>query len=193
MRTIPGDATALPVPDDSADAVIMVSVLHQVADWRKALDEAARVLRPGGRLVVMLLTADHLEQVTWAFDLFPSTRTFALTCRPSLAELTTYLPGTTAGPIWFTDLADASIGALCAFPEAMLDERVRRQTSFFGRLERDNPAELAIGLEQLRDMLDRGEDPRADRQEARARRGDATIVALPDQGTRSSMTGNQPS
>jgi SAM-dependent methyltransferase len=176
LRVIPGDATSLPEPADSADAVIMISMLHQVAEWSQALDEAARVLRPGGRLAVMLLTADHLEQVSWAFDLFPSTRDFALARRPRLAALTAHLPGTTAVPIWFADLADASIGALCAFPEAMLDERLRRQTSFFGRLEHDNPAELSTGLDRLREMLSQGEDPRTGRQEARARLGDATIL-----------------
>lgn len=176
LRVLAGDATSLPLADTSADALVMISMLHQVPNWRAALDEAARVLRPGGRLAVMVLAADHLKEVTWAFDLFPSARTFALTRRPTLAALTGHLPGTVATPIWFADLADASIGALCAQPEAMLDERLRRQTSFFGRLERDNPAELAQGLARLREMLNRGEDPRAGREAARARLGDATIL-----------------
>ena len=82
-----------------------------------------------------------------------------------------------AAPMWFDDLDDASIGALCAHPPAVLDERLRRQTSFFDRLERDNPAELAVGLEDLRMMLHAGQDPRAGREAARAQLGDASVLS----------------
>ncbi len=46
------DMTALPFSDDSFDAVIAVHVLHLVPEWRKALDEALRVLVPGGALLL---------------------------------------------------------------------------------------------------------------------------------------------
>ncbi|MEU5029470.1 class I SAM-dependent methyltransferase [Streptomyces milbemycinicus] len=45
-----GRAEALPVPDSSADAVVASLVLCTIADVPKALAEAARVLKPGGRL-----------------------------------------------------------------------------------------------------------------------------------------------
>ena len=44
--------TALPFDDASFDAVIAVHVLHLVPEWRKALDEALRVLRPGAALLL---------------------------------------------------------------------------------------------------------------------------------------------
>lgn len=47
-----GDIAELPFEDASFDVLIMVHVLHLVADWRAVLREAARVLRPGGRLVL---------------------------------------------------------------------------------------------------------------------------------------------
>jgi SAM-dependent methyltransferase len=47
-----GDAAALPFPDGSFDAVVFDSVLTHAADPERALDEAVRVLRPGGRLGV---------------------------------------------------------------------------------------------------------------------------------------------
>jgi tRNA threonylcarbamoyl adenosine modification protein (Sua5/YciO/YrdC/YwlC family) len=47
------DASALPVGAGSVDTVVMVWVLHVVGDPAAALAEAARVLRPGGRLVVI--------------------------------------------------------------------------------------------------------------------------------------------
>jgi ubiquinone/menaquinone biosynthesis C-methylase UbiE len=45
------DATALPFPDGSFDAVLSVLMLHHVVAWERALAEAARVLRPGGLLI----------------------------------------------------------------------------------------------------------------------------------------------
>ncbi|HOV88325.1 MAG TPA: class I SAM-dependent methyltransferase, partial [Syntrophobacteraceae bacterium] len=43
-----GDVLALPYRDDSLDAVFAFGVLHHVPDWRTALHEISRVLKPGG-------------------------------------------------------------------------------------------------------------------------------------------------
>jgi ubiquinone/menaquinone biosynthesis C-methylase UbiE len=53
-----GDAQALPYPDDTFDAAYLVAVLGEVPDQDAALRELARVLRPGGRLVVGELFGD---------------------------------------------------------------------------------------------------------------------------------------
>lgn len=50
------DTTALPFEDDRFDAVVSLLMLHHVIDWRDALTEVARVLRPGGTLVGYDLT-----------------------------------------------------------------------------------------------------------------------------------------
>jgi ubiquinone/menaquinone biosynthesis C-methylase UbiE len=47
-----GDARDLPYEDSSFDAVVLVTVLGEIPDQDAALREIARVLRPGGRLVV---------------------------------------------------------------------------------------------------------------------------------------------
>ena len=44
------DATSLPLPDASVDAVISNGVLNLVPEKEKAFSEIRRVLRPGGRL-----------------------------------------------------------------------------------------------------------------------------------------------
>ena len=41
------DATDLPFPDDTFDAVVSFIMLHHVIDWEAAVAEAIRVLRPG--------------------------------------------------------------------------------------------------------------------------------------------------
>lgn len=50
VEVVEGVADRLPAADDSVDAVVAALVLCSVADQSRALDEIARVLRPGGRL-----------------------------------------------------------------------------------------------------------------------------------------------
>jgi ubiquinone/menaquinone biosynthesis C-methylase UbiE len=47
-----GDLEALPIDDGSLDAATLVLVLHHVPDPATVLADAARVLKPGGRLLV---------------------------------------------------------------------------------------------------------------------------------------------
>ena len=52
------DATAMPYEDGTFDAALLVTVLGEVPDQDSAVHELARVLRPGGRLVVGELLGD---------------------------------------------------------------------------------------------------------------------------------------
>jgi ubiquinone/menaquinone biosynthesis C-methylase UbiE len=47
-----GDAQALDLPDDSFDTVVSTFSLCSIPDHHKAVAEAKRVLRPGGRLIL---------------------------------------------------------------------------------------------------------------------------------------------
>ena len=53
LTFVPGGATELPFEDDSFDAATSTQVYEYVADMPAALAEARRVLRPGGRLLVL--------------------------------------------------------------------------------------------------------------------------------------------
>jgi ubiquinone/menaquinone biosynthesis C-methylase UbiE len=54
-RFVIGEAEDLPFKESSFDGAFFVASLAFIPDYRKALDEAARVLERGGRLVVLLL------------------------------------------------------------------------------------------------------------------------------------------
>jgi ArsR family transcriptional regulator len=56
-----GDLHNVPLPDGSADAVVLHQVLHFLDDPAAALAEAARLLAPGGKLLVVDFAPHELE------------------------------------------------------------------------------------------------------------------------------------
>jgi ubiquinone/menaquinone biosynthesis C-methylase UbiE len=56
-----GDIYELPVPKDSFDVVLIHQVLHFLDDGARAIAEAARTLRPQGRLLVVDFAPHDLE------------------------------------------------------------------------------------------------------------------------------------
>jgi SAM-dependent methyltransferase len=60
IEHLEGDATTLPVPDNSVDAVTSTQVYEYVENVAAALAEARRVLRPGGRILVLDTDWDSL-------------------------------------------------------------------------------------------------------------------------------------
>jgi len=56
-----GDIYDLPLPDLAAGALLMHQVLHFLSDPQRAVREAARVLAPGGRLLIVDFAPHELE------------------------------------------------------------------------------------------------------------------------------------
>jgi SAM-dependent methyltransferase len=62
-----GDLEDLPLADRSVDVALLSQALHHAADPARALAEAARILRPGGRVLILDLRTHH---ETWVRERF---------------------------------------------------------------------------------------------------------------------------
>ncbi|MEV4543016.1 methyltransferase domain-containing protein [Micromonospora echinaurantiaca] len=63
VTAVQGDATAVPLADGCADVVAAGELLEHVPDWRAAVAEACRLLRPGGLLVLDTLNDTPLSRL----------------------------------------------------------------------------------------------------------------------------------
>lgn len=88
IRYIEGDAMALPFKDGSFDVVSIAFGIRNVADPAKALREFRRILRPGGRLVVLEFGRPRLAPVAWVNDFY---------CRVVMPRTATLISGDTSG------------------------------------------------------------------------------------------------
>ncbi len=93
-----GSATALPYESSLFDVCVLPELLEHVAEWEPCLEEAVRVLRPGG--VLYLSTTNTFCPVQQEFDLplyswYPGPlkrycEKLAVTTKPQLASFATY-------------------------------------------------------------------------------------------------------
>ena len=162
--TIPafaGEAAALPLPDDSADAVWLSLVLAHVPDLEAAAYEIRRVLRPGGRIIIRQGfpgRLDGVELVRW----FPETARVASTfptledtCRAfacagfereALASVRETRPGGAAGLLAETDALRAADTTL----RAITDDEFERGRDRLRAARADEPRDNWLDLVVLR-------------------------------------------
>lgn len=85
VRALPGDASAIPLPDGSVDGAWISLVLHHIPDLEAAAREIRRVLRHGAPVMIRGGVAptqpDRIENVRW----FPETAGMTATY-PSIDE-----------------------------------------------------------------------------------------------------------
>ena len=63
IELIAADLTKLPVADELFDSAIALNVISHFPNWREALTEWTRVIKPGGRIVFDVHSADHMRAV----------------------------------------------------------------------------------------------------------------------------------
>ena len=141
-----GTVLQLPFADDFFDAVLITNVLHQVARWRDALAEAARVLKPGG---VLILGRDILDEESCAGKLRGQSRAITAMLAPELR------PTDAAGPALFQQLqALGGRGSppvtACAWTEALSPRQVLERMG-----ERTHNETWSLNDEQLRGLMER--------------------------------------
>jgi ubiquinone/menaquinone biosynthesis C-methylase UbiE len=141
VRYLAGSAEDLPVPSGSADYALMFLSWHHVQDKPRAVRELARVVRPGGRLLLRANFSDHHPRPWWLGH-FPRGYEVDAALFQPLHEVIAMF--TTAG--WrvasFGTVAEPS----CGTRGDMLQRLRLRTFSFFAQL---SPAELETGFRRL--------------------------------------------
>ena len=70
IELVQGDSEDLPFPDDSFDAVTVSFGVRNFENLEKGLAEMQRVLRPGGKLVVLEFSRITFAPIRWAFNFY---------------------------------------------------------------------------------------------------------------------------
>jgi demethylmenaquinone methyltransferase/2-methoxy-6-polyprenyl-1,4-benzoquinol methylase len=86
------DALQLPYPDERFDAVTVGFGVRNLADLDRGLTELTRVLKPGGRLVILEITQPRRPPLSWFFALWFDRIVPALGTLAGDREAYSYLP-----------------------------------------------------------------------------------------------------
>jgi len=153
-----GDMESLPFADAAFDAVTGVNAFQFAGDPRRALREAARVLRPGGRLVASLFAAPERSEGTVAHEamnaLIPAERA------SDHAPYALSAPGNLESALVSAGLTPDSSGeVVCSWRYASMDEAVRALLCSAGGARAAEAAGPDAVRDALRPALVRFQDP----------------------------------
>lgn len=142
-------AEALPFHDDSFDAAMALLTIHHWDDWRKGLQECARVARSR----VLILTWDPSSDGFWLLqDYLPDLLALDRSIFPGMEEIGDVLGDLSIQPLPIPgDCADGFLGAYWRRPKSYLDPEVRSCISSFSCITKVMPR-----LEELRKDLANG-------------------------------------
>jgi SAM-dependent methyltransferase len=62
LPAVVADIMSVPFPDSCFDSVVSITVIEHLPRYRKAVAELARVLKPGGKIVFQLRSAEHAKK-----------------------------------------------------------------------------------------------------------------------------------
>jgi len=100
-----GDVTAIAAPDSAYDAVFDFGIIHHVPDWRSALAEIRRVLKPRGRF--------YAEEMLRRFVTHPVTQVFLDHPQADRFDSDTFFNGLREAGL--TPLASQQLGSAAAW------------------------------------------------------------------------------
>jgi len=145
VRYATGSAERMPVPSGSADYALMFLSWHHVQDKPRAARELARVLRPGGRLLLRANFSDHHPRPWWLEHFPRGVAVDAALFQPLHEVIATF---TSAG--WrvasFGTVTEPSPGTY----GDMLDRLRLRTLSFFAQL---SPGDVETGFRRLEEAV----------------------------------------
>jgi ubiquinone/menaquinone biosynthesis C-methylase UbiE len=141
VRYVAGSAEDIPVPAASADYALMFLSWAHVQDKPPGAQELARVLRPGGRLLLRTQFSDHMPSLWWLEHFPRSVEVHPLRFQPLHEVIATF---TSAG--WrvasFGTVTEPSPGT-----QSDMLERLRLRT--FSVFAEFTPRELETGFRRL--------------------------------------------
>ncbi len=140
-----GRAEDLPVPDESADYALLFLSWHHVQDKPRAVRELARVVKPGGRLLLRSNFSDHHSRPWWLEHFPRGVEVDAALFQPLHEAIAMF---TSAG--WRVAAFDDIIEPPAVSLGEMLERLRLRTLSFFAQLE---PDELALGFRRLEQVV----------------------------------------
>ncbi len=85
VQYLTGEAAAIPLPVGTADFVLMFMSFHHVADRAAAAQDIARVVKPGGRVILRSTFRDRIPDNWWR-GFFPGSWALEEAMFPSQAE-----------------------------------------------------------------------------------------------------------
>ena len=141
VRYLAGAAEDIPAPSDSADYALMFLSWHHVQDKPRAARELARVLRPGGRLLLRANFSDHHPRPWW-LEYFPNGYEVDASLFQPLHEVIAMFTSVGWRVASFGTVTEPSSGTY----GDMLERLHLRTLSFFAQL---SPDEIEAGFRRL--------------------------------------------
>lgn len=86
VRYLAGRGEEIPLADAHCDLALLFFSLHHMSDRMAALREVARVVRPGGIVLIRTQLADRMPEMHW-YRYFPSVRAADIAMFPTTAEI----------------------------------------------------------------------------------------------------------
>lgn len=149
VRYLAGGASAIPLDDGSVDAVLMFLSFHHFPDKALAAREIARVLAPGGRVLLRGVFSDR-PPGEWYIRFFPRLEEIGRRMFPTLAATTEVFAGVGLKPL---DLIEVTETYSASEAEAVEKLRLKGISTFDHLTE----AELADGFAALDRALEAGD------------------------------------